>query len=64
MSGNRHRVPAKREERRPKGEFSALRAQNQARGVYFTVGLYEGKRGRVLTNYVQKRLLATVVGRS
>jgi hypothetical protein len=56
MSGGRHRVPAKSEYRKAKGEVSDLRSLNQAKGKLFNAGLKDGKRGRVLINYVFKVL--------
>lgn len=59
MPGVRRRVPAKREARRPKGEFSLKRQLGAVRGTFFSVGLYEGKGGRVLKNYVNKMMSAS-----
>lgn len=56
MGCSRHRVPAKPEPRKVKGEVSSARALNQIKGKLFNAGLYAGKSGRVLTNYVAKVL--------
>lgn len=56
MPGVRRRVPAKREARRPKGEFSLKRQLGAVRGTFFSIGLYKGKGGRVLENYVNKMM--------
>ncbi len=59
MIGSRHWIPAKSEPRKAKGEVSSARALNQAKGRLFNAGLYAGKSGRVLTNYVAKVLCGT-----
>ena len=58
MSGNGHRIPAKKEARREKGEFSQSREIRRAKGVLFSIGLYNNMRGRVLINFVDKKLAA------
>jgi hypothetical protein len=56
MSCSRHRIPAKPEPRKAKGKVSKTRVLNQIKGKLFNAGLYAGKSGRVLTNYVTKVL--------
>lgn len=53
---SRHRVPARSEPRKAKGEISVIRALNQAKGRLYSAGLFAGKSGRVLTNFVAKVL--------
>ncbi len=56
MGCDRHRVPAKTEPRKTKGEVIQSRLFNQAKGMLYSIGIREGKSGRVLSNYVSKVL--------